>query len=207
MFYLVPTIAFTIVTYIHAANMLITVSKIIILLFETRLWKKERVRYYQEKVFALQMLVTLLLIIGSAFFYTFNKIDKLTFLDSMYFTLTSLTTIGFGDFTLDFTLYLSQPHQFLILSFLWFFGMGMVASIIAGLGEMVGKYKFGDLLKYVNCNHLRLFGEQQNNKTHAHAHEECEASVDINNDLTDTTTENNNVEPFEHTTIENENFD
>jgi len=147
MFYIIPTIAFTMVMYIHAANVIITIAKISILKFETQVLKRPKVQYPTAKVFGLQVLVTFFFIIGSACFYTFNNIHKMTFIEALYFTITSLTTIGFGDFTLDFRRYLEKVHFFIILCFLWFFGMGMVASLIAGLSEMVSKYKFGSLAK------------------------------------------------------------
>ena len=174
MFYIVPTIAFTMVMYVHAANVIITIAKITILEFETRVLKRSKVQYPTAKVFCLQLLVTVLLVVASACFYRFNNVHYMTFTDSLYFTMTSLTTIGFGDFTLDFTKYLKQTHLFLILCFLWFFGMGMVASIIAGLSEMVSKYKFGHLARIARlrcCN----FQVQGDNRDVESTEEEMEA--------------------------------
>ena len=149
LFYIIPTIAFTMVMYIHAANVIITIAKMAILHFETRVLGRTKVHYATAKVFGLQLTVTTMLVIGSSLFYAYNGIQEMTFLEALYFTITSLTTIGFGDFTLDFGLYLNQIHMFVVLCFLWFFGMGMVASIIAGLSEVVSKYKFGNLTKYM----------------------------------------------------------
>lgn len=137
------------VMYIHAANVIITIAKMAILHFETRLLGRTKVHYATAKVFGLQLTVTTILVIGSSLFYAYNGIQKMSFLEALYFTITSLTTIGFGDFTLNFELYLNKVHMFVVLCFLWFFGMGMVASIIAGLSEVVSKYKFGNLTKYM----------------------------------------------------------
>ena len=175
MFYVIPTIAFTMVMYIHAANVIITIAKITILEFETRVLKRPKVQYPTAKVFGLQILVTALLIVSSACFYRFNNVHEMTFTDSLYFTMTSLTTIGFGDFTLDFTKYLKETYLFIILCFLWFFGMGMVASIIAGLSEMVSKYKFGHLARIARlrcCNFQKVNQESKKDET---TEEEMEA--------------------------------
>ena len=135
------------VMYIHAANVIITIAKMAILHFETNVLGRTKVHYATAKVFLLQLAVTTTLVVGSSLFYAYNGIQEMTFVEGLYFTITSLTTIGFGDFTLDFGLYLEQVHMFVVLCFLWFFGMGMVASIVAGLSEMVSKYKFGNLAK------------------------------------------------------------
>ena len=156
------------VMYIHAANVIITIAKIAILLFETRLLKHTKVNYATAKVFTLQLTVTVLLTLATALFYTYNGLENMTFVEALYFTFTSLTTIGFGDFKLDFRLYFtkSKAHLFVILCLLWFFGMGMVASIIAGLSEMVAKHKFGNIAKFMKwkpilcccCNTFKVDG-------------------------------------------------
>ena len=207
MFYLIPTIASTIVTYIQAANVLICVSKIIVLLIERHIRHLERVKYYTEKVFMLQLLVTTILIIGSSLFYSYNGIEEMTFLDSLYFTLTTLTTIGFGDFTLDFSRYLEKNiHLFIILSFLWFFGMGMVASIIAGLGEIVAKYKFEDLYNKIKS----LLGCEVNEPpTHvtSHHHHHYHSHPKIVVTTSEYENNNNKAKPKDHLTIPNEHVD
>jgi len=174
MFYIIPTIACTMVMYIHAANVIITIAKIAILDIETRWLKHSKVHYATAKVFGLQLTVTTLLVIGSALFYTYNNIREMTFIDALYFTITSLTTIGFGDFTLDFTKYLDQVHLFIVLCFLWFFGMGMVASLIAGLSELVSKYKFGSLAKIIKLKCCCEFKVERDPERDLEEQESCD---------------------------------
>ena len=53
------------------------------------------VKRMRAKLFSTSIIVIAVILIGS---FTFMKLEHLSFLDSMYFSVTTLTTVGYGDF-------------------------------------------------------------------------------------------------------------
>jgi len=124
--------------------------KLFIIFIEHRLMKRPRIFHFQRKFVILQLILTIfpfLLQVYLSRSFTVNTLsgeraDKLTFIDVLYFTVITATTVGFGDFNLDYEYYLrtikSANEQTVIVQTIkqvfytinFYFVMAMSASLI-----------------------------------------------------------------------------
>jgi len=87
------------------------------------LWRKEAVRGL--------LLVTLLTILSGTWFYYRFEPTITTVIDAYYFTVITLTTIGYGDMSPTI------PLTKLFTTFYVFVGLGIIAGLIGLVGEAV----------------------------------------------------------------------
>ena len=87
------------------------------------LWQKEAFR-------GLALITLFILFSGMGFYYRFEP-SITTWIDAYYFTVITLTTIGYGDFspTTPFTKFFTTLYVFV--------GLGNIAALIALVGEVI----------------------------------------------------------------------
>ncbi len=106
---------------------LMTIVWLIVLwIFGRSLWKLVRLLLRDPQFVRLFGLVLLLLISGA---YIYRRLEGWSYLDAFYFTVITLTTVGYGDFS---------PHTDLgkIFSMLYILlGLGVLGSMIALISE------------------------------------------------------------------------
>ena len=91
--------------------------------FARLLWRKEEIR-------GLLMLTLITIFLGSWFYYQFEPTIT-TWLDSYYFTVITLTTIGYGDFSP------TKPITKLFTTIYVFIGLGIIAGLVGLVGETI----------------------------------------------------------------------
>jgi len=121
--------------------------KLFIIFIEHRLVERQQIFHFQRKFVILQLILTICTLVLQAYLtkpFTVNttKEGELTFIDMFYFIVITATTVGFGDFNLDYEYYmrtLNSPNKqeaivqsikFIIASVNFYFVMAMSASLI-----------------------------------------------------------------------------
>ena len=137
MFYAVPGISLAVATYSYAACALIGITKCLLILLEINLLKRTRIRYFKIKVLICQIFMALSTLFIEAAFHTFKELENYGYLDAVYFTFITLTTIGFGDFNYDFRKHIEKPYFFLIVATIFLLGLGLVASVVTSVVEIL----------------------------------------------------------------------
>jgi len=94
----VTTIPVTVATYYFSGRIVTYIVKTLILTFEKLVLKLRRVRQLQRKTLIIQLVMAnVFLLVHSFAFYAFGVLERTSFVDCVYFTYTSILTIGFGD--------------------------------------------------------------------------------------------------------------
>ena len=88
-----------------------------------------------EKVIYAVIIVVILLSGGTIYFH---KAENWSYVDSFYFSVVSLTTVGYGDLTP------TTPASRIVASFYIIFGLGIMLYL---LSSVVGKYVFSKEMK------------------------------------------------------------
>ena len=139
MLYAIPTISLSTITYIYCGNMVKTFAKISIVTFEVRTLKRRTIRKLNLKTFLLQLLLCVVFILIFTSFNFMSDSMNLSFVDSFYFTMSTLLTIGFGDIVFDLEYMVNNVHVFLIGNVIFIFGLGTMASLIASMCDLRNK--------------------------------------------------------------------
>ena len=72
-----------------------------------------------------------------AAFHNYKELENYSYLDAVYFTFVTLTTIGFGDFNYNFRKHAEKPYFFLVVAIIFLLGLGLVASVVASAVEVL----------------------------------------------------------------------
>lgn len=101
-----------------------------LLLFRS-LWRVLKILFHQEEQKAVLLSGTFILIIGTVFYH---NVEKLAFLDALYFSVMTLATVGYGDFTPETAL------GKLFTVFYVLIGVGILTAMIANFNRALIEY-------------------------------------------------------------------
>ena len=137
MFYAVPGISLAVATCSYASCALICITKCLLILLEIILLKRKRVHNFKIKILICQIFMVLSTLFIEAAFHSNKELENYNYLDAVYFTFVTLTTIGFGDFNYEFWKYVEKPYFFLVVAFIFLLGLGLVASVVTSMAEIL----------------------------------------------------------------------
>ena len=137
MFYAVPGIALAITTYSYGAWGLSGITKCFLILVEIKILKRKKINYFNIKILTCQIVMTVSVLFLQAAFHSYKELENYSYLDAVYFTFVSLTTIGFGDFEYNFIKHAEKPYFFVIVGFIFLIGLGLVASIVSTMADIL----------------------------------------------------------------------
>ena len=138
-FYAIPTIILSTITYVYCGNMVKYAVKIFIINFEMKILKRKDVTKLNIKGVLLQLLLCTILILFFSLFFHIAESMNLSYLDSFYFVMVTLFTIGFGDIVINLEKLVEHPEMFLLGNVIFIFGLGTLASLIASLCDLRNK--------------------------------------------------------------------
>ncbi|XP_057297023.1 potassium channel subfamily K member 2-like [Hydractinia symbiolongicarpus] len=147
MIYAIPGIALTAGTYLPAARGLIAMTKYFLIVFEISFLKRKNIKLFPIKVFVIQTCLAILLMLWCSLLSTLKQLEGFSLLNSIYFSFISLTTIGFGDYYYKYERYIKQPWLFFPAMLSFFSGMGMFASVVSSLGDVLSSYSTNEKKK------------------------------------------------------------
>ena len=137
MIYVIPGISLNTAGFSACGNVMVNLIKLYIIWMETKILKHKRIVMFRRKVILLQILITMLV---SAVYIAYEKssvLSHLGMLDLLYFFVTTMTTIGFGDLTANRASFKGKVFIWKIalelLLFLLVFAM--IASIITAVTD------------------------------------------------------------------------
>jgi len=107
-------------TLIYCGRFIVSIIKLLVVVFEGRLLKRNRIQYFQRKFITLQLLTTIGIVMVFAYYNYLVTVTDPNFLTSLYFTFVTVSTIGFGDIVHD-------P--------LYYFELSMLEIVMTGLFE------------------------------------------------------------------------
>ena len=137
MFYAIPGIGLAVTTYSILAKGLLSITKIVIYFLEIKLLSRQVIKFFNLKVLAVQVTMIIVFIFTLASISTLDETENYRFLDVVHFVVTTLTTIGFGDFEFNAIAYHQRVHLFVISVVCYFGGFSLVASLITVVSEMM----------------------------------------------------------------------
>ena len=137
--YAIPTITLSTITYIYCGQMVKNAVKLFILYVEIQFLKRNEVKKLALKTVGLQLVLCIIIILMFAWFFTIADSMSLNFLDSFYFVMVTLLTIGFGDIVVDLQHLVTHPYIFIIGDIIFIFGLGILASLITSLADLRNK--------------------------------------------------------------------
>jgi len=118
--YALIAIPCTTATLIYCGRFIVSIIKLVVVVFEGRLLKRNRIQYFQRKFITLQLLTTIGIVMVFAYYNYLVTVTDPNFLTSLYFTFVTVSTIGFGDIVHD-------P--------LYYFELSMLEIVMTGLFE------------------------------------------------------------------------
>jgi len=154
----VTTIPVTVATYYFSGRIVTYIVKTLILTFEKLVLKLRRVRQLQRKTLIIQLVMAnVFLLVHSFAFYAFGVLERTSFVDCVYFTYTSILTIGFGDLVYNIHTFEKDdmktvlPCLFIHIIF-FVIEYSIVMSIITTLANLNNKYTSEDSITDTNSN-------------------------------------------------------
>ena len=137
MFYAVPGISLAVATYSYASCALIGITKCLLILLEIIFLKRKRIHNFNIKILICQIFMALSMLFIQAAFHSYKELENYSYLDAVYFTFVTLTTIGFGDFNYNFRKHAEKPYFCLVVAIIFLLGLGLVASVVSSMAEML----------------------------------------------------------------------
>ena len=141
MFYSIPGVGLAVTTYSILAKGLLTITKIVIYFLEIRMLCRKVIKYFNLKVLTVQVALIVAFVFIQASISILDVTENYRFLDAVYFVVTTLITIGFGDFEFNAIAYHERLHLFVISVVCHFGGFGLVALLIRVVSEMITSSK------------------------------------------------------------------
>ena len=127
-------IPITTASVVFCGRFITATIKYFIIAFESRVLKRDKIVKLKAKIILAETLLNLVSINALSLFYHCTLLKDKSFFDSIYFVFISLSTIGFGDITLD----IDPSYSTLMLSIsvlldwiLFNLGFSLLASLIS----------------------------------------------------------------------------
>ncbi|XP_066935429.1 potassium channel subfamily K member 3-like [Clytia hemisphaerica] len=141
-FVVLPLIALAMTSYIFAGKVITTLTSIVLLIIRQQLFGIRHARYFSICLLGVQFCMMIALSMGfAAIDYKVHESSKRSFLDSMYWSMVTISTVGFGDFYWSSEEYFNAGIHYLVLVvFCFLFAMGTFASTITQVCELIGDY-------------------------------------------------------------------
>lgn len=141
--FIFPAIILNTITYIHCGKIVLCAIKLTLLWFENSILKRKTVKYFQRKHIAILLILTVASIVAFGLLIS-EYLKHLTTLEIVYWLITTVTTIGFGDVRYDSISLVEHEYWpvillFQMLCFLLVFAM--VASCITAIAEAYSNEK------------------------------------------------------------------
>ena len=113
--------------------------KLLIIYIESRFLKRSKVDRLTLKTLMLQLFLCVTIILLFSYLFTIADSMQVNFLDSFYFVMVTLLTIGFGDIVVDLQTRVNHPYVFIAGNIIFIFGLGILASLITSLADLRNK--------------------------------------------------------------------
>ena len=137
MFYAVPGISLAVATYSYAACALTGITKCLLILLEIIFLKRKRIHHFNIKILTCQIFMALSMLFIEAAFHSYKELENYSYLDAVYFKFVTLTTIGFGDLSLNIKKHAEKPYLFFVVAIIFLLGLGLVASVVSSVAEIL----------------------------------------------------------------------
>uniref|UniRef100_A0A7M5U2V6 Potassium channel domain-containing protein n=2 Tax=Clytia hemisphaerica TaxID=252671 RepID=A0A7M5U2V6_9CNID len=115
--YAMFAIPITTASVVFLGRFITAVIKYLIIFFESRVLKRDKITKFQRKVIFIEVLLNIILVLILSLLYKKTILQHQGFLESVYYVLITISTIGFGDVTWDFE-YVNNLTQWELLFFL-----------------------------------------------------------------------------------------
>ena len=120
---------------IFCGRALASMIKLFVVVFEERFLGRKRIVWFQRKFIIVQVGMSVSLMMIHALFYNKFILKNQTFLDAVYFTFITMSTIGFGDIVFDMEFFLDTSAEmltFLTIAdvILFYMNFSMLAAIV-----------------------------------------------------------------------------
>ena len=119
-------------------RVLSSLIKLLVVSVEEHLLARTRIVLFQRKFITVQVFTCASFMMFHAYFYHKTMFGNLTYLDSIYFTFVTMSTIGFGDLVYDAEFLNNLSYSILVVltvadSFMFYTSFSLLASIIGSL--------------------------------------------------------------------------
>ena len=138
-----PTISLVMTSYVYAGEVITSLTYITVLLVRQRVFGIHNQRYLVQQVILVQFFIMVILLIClSVIDQRVNQgNNNRTFLDSLYFSMVTISTVGFGDFFWSSEqCYRAGVHILFFSTFCFIFCMGTVASTITQISLLIAAH-------------------------------------------------------------------
>lgn len=139
--YAFPAIGITMTLNVYMGKFFVDCTSILVILFYTKVLKRTNISKLSLKVFCTQVILAAVLCILYGLSCQWQFPEKFqNFETSLYFAFTTFSTIGFGDYSLDYEVLFTEnfaPYGLTIGSLIFYIGLGVMASVLASLGDLI----------------------------------------------------------------------
>ena len=153
-------------TLIYAGEIIVIITKIIMVKFERIMFRRKVVKVCCKKVCVVQCFLALLnWAILAALYVKGNRSDSISIIDAIYFVFITMTTIGFGDFAFTNEWRVNSPVISVVTLLMTNFAMATIASLLTSVSDIIKSFRFNQLKDIgSSIRHGRLRGAKRNPK-------------------------------------------
>ena len=163
-----PLIALVMTSYVYAGEVITSLTYITVLQIRQRVFNMYSERHFIQQAILFQFNFMIFLWVGLSAVDQHINSNNRTFLDSLYFGMVTISTVGFGDFSWSSEQCYRVGLHFLIFSMIAFvFSMGTFASSITQISSLVAAYsKRGIKKQQVLQKSIHNLTDNQLSKSH-----------------------------------------
>ena len=110
-------IPITTASVVFCGRFITAAIKYLIISFESKVLKRDKIVKFKAKIILAEILLNMASVSALSLFYLCTLLRNKSFFDAVYFVFISLSTIGFGDITLDYN-FVSTSKLRIFLNFL-----------------------------------------------------------------------------------------
>ncbi|XP_066935446.1 potassium channel subfamily K member 2-like [Clytia hemisphaerica] len=143
----IPLIGMTGINLTYAGDLIVTLTKVVMVKFERSFYHRKSVKICAKKVCVVQFMLLLLVWILFAWCAYYVQRPRLAPIDAIYFVYVTLTTIGYGDYYFPVDMRVKHVALSIIVTLLLTVAMATLASVITSIAEIVRSMKIGEELR------------------------------------------------------------